>query len=396
MGAVTGLQIPTKLNKLPAMSSARVTTWKWLRTGDEVFPAMLAAIDAARETVRLEIYIYSNDTLGQKFRTALIRARQRGVLVKVLVDGIGSYNLPNDFWTPLRDAGGEARVFNPVALKRFGIRNHRKLLVCDERIAFIGGFNISLEYEGDGITRGWFDLGLQFEGELAQELASSFDEMFALADFRHKRFVRLWRAKQKRAVVFDEEQLLLGGPGRGGNPIRRAMQKDLATARRAHIIEAYFLPTWRIRRGLTRIARRGGEVKMILAGKSDILISQLAGRSLYRRLLKSGTQIHEYQPQILHAKLIILDDVVYVGSANLDPRSLSINYELMIRFNHPQLAAEAREIFAAALNHSVAVDLAAWKRSRGFWTRLKERWAHFIVARVDPQVARRQWKSLPE
>jgi cardiolipin synthase len=357
---------------------------------------MLAAIEAARETIRLEIYIYFNDALGQKFRAALIRARQRGLLVRVLVDGIGSYSLPNDFWTSLRDAGGEARVFNPVALKRFGIRNHRKLLVCDERVAFIGGFNISGEYEGDGITRGWFDLGLQFEGELAQELASSFDEMFALADFRHKRFVRLWQAKQKRAVVFDGEQMLLGGPGRGGNPIRRALYKDLATARRAHIIEAYFLPTWRIRRGLARIARRGGEVKLILAGKSDILISQLAGRSLYRRLLKSGTQIHEYQPQILHAKLIILDDMVYVGSANLDPRSLSINYELMIRFNNPELAAEAREIFAAALSHSAAVDLAAWKRSRGFWTRLKERWAHFIVARIDPQVARRQWKSLPD
>jgi cardiolipin synthase len=390
------LLITPEINNLPAMASSRVTTWKWLRNGDEAFPAMLAAIAAAQQTIRLETYIFSSDDLGQKFRAALLSARQRGVMVKVLVDGIGSHSLPDDFWTPLREVGGEARVFNPIALKRFGIRNHRKLLVCDERVGFIGGFNISQEYEGDGRTRGWLDLGLQFEGELTRDLAGSFDELFALADFRHKRLVRLWQAKQRRAVVFGAEQLLLGGPGRGWNPIRRALNKDLAHARRAQIIEAYFLPTWRIRRGLMRIARRGGEVKLILAGKSDIALSQLAGRSLYRRLLKSGTQIYEYQPQVLHAKLIILDDAVYVGSANLDPRSLSINYELMIRFTNSQMAAEAREIFGTALGQSGAIDLASWKRSRSVWTRLKERWAHFILARVDPHVARRQWKSLPE
>ena len=334
------------------MASPRVTTWNWLRNGDEAFPAMLAAIEAARQTVRLETYIFSDDDLGQRFRATLVRAQQRGVAVKTLVDGIGSHSLPGDFWMPLKEAGGESRIFNPIALKRFGIRNHRKLLVCDECVAFIGGFNISQEYEGDGVTRGWLDLGLRFEGELARDLAASFDEMFALADFRHKRLVRLWRAKQKRAVVFADGQLLLGGPGRGWNPIRRALHQDLARARRAQIIEAYFLPTWRIRRGLARIARWGGEVKLILAGKTDVALSQLAGHSLYRRLFKSGTKIHEYQPQVLHAKLLIFDDAVYVGSANLDPRSLSINYELMIRFENPQMAAEAREIFGAALAHS--------------------------------------------
>jgi cardiolipin synthase len=378
------------------MSSPRVTNWKWLRNGDVAFPAMLAAIDAARQSLRLEVYIFSDDDLGRRFRDALLRAQLRGVMVKVLVDGIGSHNLRDDFWSTLRAAGGEARVFNPIALKRFGIRNHRKLLVCDDGVAFIGGFNISQEYVGNGVTQGWLDVGLQFEGVLARDLAGSFDEMFVLADFRHKRLVRLWQAKQKRAVVFAAEQLLLGGPGRGWNPIRRALHKDLAHTRRAQIIEAYFLPTWRIRRGLSRIARRGGEVKLILAGKTDVALSQLAGRSLYRRLLKSGTQIHEYQPQVLHAKLLIFDDAVYVGSANLDPRSLSINYELMIRFTNPQMAAEAREIFGATLKHSAQIDYAVWKRSRSFWTKLKERWAYFLLARVDPHVARRQWKSLPD
>ena len=381
---------------LAAMASPRVTSWKWLRNGDEAFPALLAAIETARQSIRLETYIFSDDKLGRRFLAALVRAQQRGVKVQTLVDGIGSHSLPETFWTPLQTAGGESRVFNPIALRRFGIRNHRKLLVCDDVVGFIGGFNISQEYEGDGITRGWRDLGIQFEGTLAKDLAASFDEMFAIADFRHKRLARLWQAKLKRNVIYKTEQLLLGGPGRGWNPIRRALNKDLAQARRIQILEAYFLPTWRIRWALARAARKGGEVQLLLAGKSDVALSQAAGRSLYQHLLKSGSQIHEYQPQVLHAKLLILNDAVYVGSANLDPRSLSINYELMVRFEDPQMAAEARTLFGDVLQHSVAINAATWKKSRSFWTRLKERWAYFILARVDPHVARRQWKSLPD
>ncbi len=378
------------------MSSSQVTTWKWLLCGDEAFPAMLAAIDAASRFISLEVYIFSDDELGRRFRDALLRASQRGVTVRVLVDGVGSNNLPDDFWFSLKNAGGEARVFNPITLKRFGIRNHRKLLVCDERVAFIGGFNISHEYEGDGVNRGWRDLGLQLEGGMIGDLSASFDQMFALADFRHKRLVRLWQAKHKKTVVAANEHLLLGGPGRGWNPIRRALNKDLAHARRVQVIEAYFLPTWRIRRALGRAARKGGEVQLVLAGKTDVALSQLAARSLYQRLLKSGAQVSEYQPQILHAKLLVIDDAVYVGSANLDPRSLSINYELMIRFQNPQMAAEARGIFADTLAQSSSIDVATWKHSRSFWTRLKERFAYFVLARIDPRVARLQWKWLPE
>jgi cardiolipin synthase len=126
-----------------------------------------------------------------------------------------------------------------------------------------------------------------------------------------------------------------------------------------------------------------------------VALSQLAGQSLYRRLLKAGAEIYEYQPQILHAKLFVLNDVVYVGSANLDPRSLSINYELMTRFEHPQMAAEAREIITNTLRHCRRVDPAEWRRSRTFWTRFKERWAYFLLARIDPYVARKQWRALP-
>lgn len=378
------------------MSSSQVTNWKWLRSGDAAFAEMLEAIGCAHRFVRLETYIFSDDELGRRVREALVTARQRGATVSVLVDGVGSNDLPEDFWASLKSAGGEVRVFNPVTLKRFGIRDHRKLLVCDDQAAFIGGFNISREYEGDGIARGWRDVGLKLSGAIVSELAASFDEMFVLAEFRHKRLARFRKAQHKKTVLAENDQLLLGGPGRGFNPIRKALNKDLSRARNVQIAQAYFLPTWRIRRALSRIARRGGKVELLLAGKSDVALSQIAARSLYQRLMRAGVKILEYQPQILHAKLLVIDDAVYIGSANLDPRSLSINYELMVRFESARMATEAREIFSDALVHSQQIDIATWKRSRTFWMKIKERFAHFVLARIDPHVARLQWKWLPE
>ena len=167
--------------------------------------------------------------IGERFRDALVRARQRGARVRVLIDGLGSLSLPGDFWKPLRDAGGEARTFNPISLNRISIRNHRKLLVCDERTAFIGGFNIAPEYEGDGVQRGWRDLGVRIEGTLAAQFVASFDEMFERADFQHKRFMRLRRSDAKKSIELPTEQILFSGPGRGFSPIARSLRQDLVT-----------------------------------------------------------------------------------------------------------------------------------------------------------------------
>jgi cardiolipin synthase len=378
------------------LAEPAVADWTWFRSGREIFPAMLAAIDAARESVCLEMYIYAADSLGERFREALVRARQKGARVRVLVDAAGSLGLASTFWQPLRAAGGEVRQFNPLTLDRWGIRNHRKLLVCDERIAFVGGFNIASNYDGDGVTRGWCDLGLRLDGTLAVQLAATFEEMFARADFQHKRFIRLRKSTARQMVLSANEQLLLSGPGRGRNPVKRALRDDLARATNVQIMAAYFLPPWRFRRDLTRIARHGGTVQLILPGKSDVMVSQLAGQSLYRRFLKAGVQIYEYQPQILHAKLIIADDIVYVGSANLDPRSLDINYELMIRFDHQAMAEQARAIFAGSLTHCRPITREKWRQSRTIWRRLKQRWAYWLLVHFDPYLARRQWRALPD
>ena len=358
---------------------------------------MLDSIEAAEQSVCLETYTYAADALGERFRDALIRARQRGVGVRVLVDALGSFGLSQTFWEPLRVVGGQVRYFNPLRLNRMGIRSHRKLLACDERVAFVGGFNITQDYDGDGITSGWCDVGLKIEGSLACELASSFDDMFSRADFQHKRFILLRKPSSNRTIQAPHEQLLLSGPGGlGPNPIKTALRRDLARATSVQIAMAYFVPTWRLRHQLVSVVRAGGRVQLMLAGKSDVTVSKLAAQSLYRRFLKAGVEIYEYQPQILHAKLIIIDDVVYIGSANLDQRSLNINYELMIRFENKEMASQARQVFATNLEHSRGVDLARWRESRTIWRRLKQHWAYFLLVRIDPYIAKKQWRDLPD
>jgi cardiolipin synthase len=380
---------------LPATANGNATC-NWLCTGDEAFPAMLAAIEEARADICLETYIFAAGMPGERFRDALTQAQQRGVRVRVLIDALGSYGLPGDFFDPLTAAGAEVRRFNPLSLHRLSIRNHRKLLVCDDQTAFVGGFNIAPEYEGDGVKCGWCDVGLKITGPLAAQLAASFDEMFARSDFHHKRFLRLRRFDAKKSVTWPTEQILFSGPGRGKNPIKQALRRDLRHARDVKIIVAYFLPTWRLRRDLMEVVRRGGSAQLILAGISDVRLSQMAGRSLYRRFLKFGVRIFEYQPQVLHAKLLIVDDVVYIGSSNLDQRSLQINYELMIRFQSREMAAQAREVFAANLKYCQPIELEEWRKSRTLWQKIEQRFAYWLLVRIDPYFARRQWRALPD
>lgn len=370
------------------------TAFRWLPNGDEAFAAMLAAIAAARHSVRLETYIFAAGIPGNQFLEALLLAQQRGVRTHVLVDAWGSQDLADSYWEPLRQAGGEFRWFNERTHRGFMFRDHRKLLVCDEQIAFVGGFNLAPEYAGDGVARGWCDVGLHIAGPLAAQLADSFDKMFTRAELRHGAFMRVMRTGAHARIASPDGDLLMSGPGRGFSTLKRALQKDLKHARSVQIMAAYFLPTWKLRRELTRVARRGGQVQIILPGQSDVPLSQLASRRLYRVLLAAGVEVYEYQPQILHAKLVLIDDLAYVGSANLDTRSLHINYELTLRLRNERVAEGGRRVFAANLAHCKRITRADWQASQTFWTRLKQRWAYFILARLDLYLARRQLAGL--
>lgn len=365
----------------------------WLRTGREGLAAMLAAIDGARHSVGLEIYILEDSPIAARFREALAAAAGRGVRVRVLVDAFGSLELAADYLQPVIDAGGDCRWFNPLELGRMTYRDHRKLLVVDDELAFVNGFNIGTHYDGDGVVEGWRDLGVMIRGPMVPLLVQAFHAMFGAASFRHRRLARFRRQLAPQRVRTDDGDLFLLSPGRGRNPAREALVRDVERSRRVALTTAYLLPPPRLRRALVRAARNGARVQLLVPGRSDVRLAQLAARGQYAPLLRAGVEIHEYQPAVLHAKRYLLDDVVYVGSANLDLRSLNINYELLVRRVDPALAAAGYAQFETDLAHSRRVDRIEWRR-RPWWNRLAERVAGFLLVRIDARFAMRQMHRL--
>jgi cardiolipin synthase A/B len=354
---------------------------------------MARLIASANHNIQLQTYIFRADQTGERIRSALIDAARRGVRVRLLLDALGSHGLPDDFFAALVELGGELRLFNPLNLRRFIYRHHRKVLICDRHTVILGGFNIGNEYDGDGIESGWCDLGMQMSGGMASELASAFDRLYLLAADTPRRFARLRSAQERRRVDLDHTRLLFSGPGRGANPMKASLLRDLAAADSVRVISPYFLPTWGLRRRLMKLARRGGRVQLLLPGISDVPMARHASRSLYARLLRAGVEIMEYQPQILHAKLVLANGAVYVGSANFNTRSLHIDYELLLRLEDPSLVRQADGLFEALLEHAVSMDRAEWRRRRSLWDRLRQRLAYFIMARLDPLVAGWLWRE---
>jgi cardiolipin synthase len=364
---------------------------------------MERCIDAAANSVRLETYILREEGPATQLCAALLRASERGVRVRLLIDAFGSEDVRPGFLASLRAGGIRVAVFNPKRLLRLSFRNHRKLLVVDEESAIVGGFNIGPEYAGDGVSQGWCDTGLLIRGPVALELARSFDAMFGLAPFNARR-IRRFRRQMRRQAAADGEpryvagagavELLAIGPAISRRLLRRALRHDLRAAREVDIASGYFLPPAGIRRLLYRVVKNSGRVRILLAGATDVPLARHAAERFYRRLFRRRIAIHEYQPQILHAKLTLMDDVIYVGSSNLDRRSLRINYELMLRLQWPELAADARRWFELALQHAPAVDPAQWHDDRTLWQRLRSRLAYLVLARIDPFLARRRFRSI--
>ena len=370
----------------PSEDSACAHRFEWFGSGQQFLTAQLIAIAAARQSIQLEVYIFTDSLIGRSFRDALVEAIRRGIKVELLVDGIGSVRLPKQLFVPILEAGGQQKWFNPPRLGRWALRDHRKALLIDNTLAFVGGCNVSDEYNGDGINQGWRDGGISIEGPVVTHLVREFCEQWRRAELQRW---KLMRGRYRKTIGAEAEVLALFiKPGFGKNPLRMALREDLRNAKDIAITSAYFLPTPRLRAQLVQAERNGARVRLLLAGKSDVRLMWLASQSLYHGLVRRGIKIFEYQPQVLHAKVMVLDDIVYIGSANLDPRSLHINFEIMLRVKDAVLAAKARAQFEHDLLQSQEVTLAHVAGVHSWWQRLKFRAAYFILTRLDPWIAR--------
>ena len=367
-----------------------MVTIRLLKNGAEAFPAMFDAIDRSLSSIALEMYIVADDGTGRELREHPVRAARRGVQVMVLVDAVGSWALDEAFWDVLRSAGGRVRIFRPVSRGMFLFRNHRKLLLVDDRTAFIGGINIADEYyRGREGALPWRDNAVEIAGDDVQRLRGSFDRMWVLAGMPVLKAVLSGRhGRGEWPLVADRVRFLESGPEDVRQPVRRAYRRLIGgAAGRIDLAMGYFYPSGRILRALKRAVIRGVQVRLLFPQKSDVAVARWAARGLYGRLLRSGMEVWEYRPTMLHTKLAIIDDTVIAGSANLDIRSGRINYELVAVVNDRDLAGSARTDFEQDLLQSERILLDAWK-ARPFCQRIKERISYWLLARLDIFIAK--------
>lgn len=358
-------------------------------SGKDRLALLLELIDGAQSTLRLFFYIFGNDGTAAKVRAALIAARQRGVKAWLIVDGFGSANWPDQVFQPLIDAGVVFSRFNPRWGRGYLLRNHQKIVVADESRAIVGGCNVLDDYYADD-PRGssWHDLLLDVEGPAAARLARYYDGLKRWTISERPTLRMLLHLLSRCSDKSGRIRWLFNGPFSRLSPLTRSMRQDIAAARRLDMIQAYFAPNWGMLRRLADVERRGGEMRLISAARSDNMATVSAARHCYRRLLRSRIRIYEYRPQRLHVKLIAADDAVYIGSANFDMRSLYINGEIMIRVEDAGFAEKVRGLVSAHTPWCDEISREEHKARSTWFARLRWLLAYFMVSTVDFTVTR--------
>ncbi|UZW54917.1 cardiolipin synthase B [Sphingobium sp. JS3065] len=364
-----------------------------IETGPALRQALVDLIDGADESLKLYYYIFAADGSGQLILDRLVAARARGVAVTLMVDAFGSAATPLAFFDPLAAAGGHFGRFGARRSTRYLIRNHQKLAIADDRRLLMGGFNVEDGYFGIPAEDCWYDLGLLVEGPQVQAMASWYGQLWRWVSTRKQRFrtlrrmVRNWHSPLHIAPG-DPMRWVIGGPTRRLSPWAQMVKHDLERARRLDMVAAYFSPGRGMLKRLANAARRTGS-RLVLPSRSDNGATVAAARLLYGPLLKRGVEIWEYQPCKLHMKLIVVDDAVYIGSANFDMRSLFLNLEVMLRVEDAGFAQAMRAFIDRRVAESRRITLETHRAQRSLPTLIKQWISYFLVGVLDYTVTRR-------
>lgn len=365
------------VNYLSAIVNARlfsVRELEVLSTGREVYGAELAAIRSAKSSINLEVYLFLRGRAGDDMLAALIERARAGVAVRVVVDRIGSLATPDRYFAALREAGGRVYWYQPIAwytLKRFNNRTHRDLLIVDGRTGFVGGVGVADFWLGpEGAGRPWRDTMVRVTGDLVKGLQTSFAENWLESSGE------ILPDDEFELTAAEEPDVLPPGSGLGlvvdstpsaGRSTRARILFQLLLASARHSIEIaspYFVPDRSLTAELLRAVRRGVRVRVLTPGRwNNHPIARLASRRRYGRLLEGGVEIYEYQPAMMHAKVLIVDDTWCVlGSTNFDNRSFGINDEVNVAIMHNELGQRLQRDFLADLALSGRVTLEEWRR----------------------------------
>jgi cardiolipin synthase len=356
---------------------------KLLRNGAETFPAWLEAIERARERISIEMYIFSDDAIGQKFAEALARAAQRGVQVRLLYDFVGCRGTPAGFFQRMRGFGIHVVAYHKYRFWRPRLwslirRNHRKTLVCDGRLAFTGGLNIANDWvclaDGGG---DWHDAVIQIEGPAVATVEAV--------------FLRTWNRRAPKRLRLDPARLQPPAPAGGvalaviSNSelrdrfaIRRAALHAIRGCRkRLYLANPYFVPDRGILSALRQAARRGADVRLLLPMSSDSLILDLAARAVFEPLLAASVRIFRSR-SVIHTKILSVDGIfVSIGSYNFDHRSLAYNLELVVNVVDDAYAASVVAMLDGDMTASEELTREGFAR-RSWLGRLFERLAYSL------------------
>ncbi|MCU0728873.1 MAG: phosphatidylserine/phosphatidylglycerophosphate/cardiolipin synthase family protein [Sphingopyxis sp.] len=364
-------------------------------SGPDRLARFLQEIDTAQQSIRILTYTFGDDAAGHAIIAALTDAVRRGVCVTMLIDSFGSNEVSDAMFDALRSAGATVRWFGTRWTPRYLIRNHQKLAVFDDTIVITGGFNLAEPYFAPASdVEGWRDLGLRLTGPQVAEAVRWFDGLAQWMEAKRPRFRDLRRLIRQWQPADGPVSWLIGGPTARLSPWRLCLSRHLIGAKRLDVSVPYFSPTSRILRRMAMVAKHGGEARIILPARSDIAATVAAARVHYGFLLKRGVSVAEFQPSWLHNKIIVIDDCVFIGSSNLDRRSLYINMEIMLRVEDAEFAATVRSLLDSQQAQSQMIDLALHRKRRTWISRLRGAVALLMVSTLDYALTRRlAWGS---
>jgi cardiolipin synthase A/B len=360
-----------------------------LRNGEQYFPALVGAVDAAREEVFLETYIFADDETGSLVADALARAAARGVRVHLLIDGFGAREFAPRFRRLLTEAGVRVLVYrpnvSPWTLRRDRLRRmHRKLASVDAALAFVGGINVTDDVDAAGTAPPRYDFAVRVEGPLCADVRREAADLWQRVATAAQQppagpapAAAPVHARGQRAALVVRDSV------RHRRDIERAYLAMIDAAREEVVIaNAYFFPGRRFRRALLRAARRGVRVVLLLQGRVEYVLQYYAARALYGTLIEGGVSIYEYRSSFLHAKVAVFDCChACVGSSNIDPFSLLLAREANVFVADAGFAVELRASLEDAMrNGSSALPRLQWER-QPLWQRVLS-WVGYGIVRA--------------
>jgi cardiolipin synthase len=360
--------------------------YRVLVNGDRIFPAMLAAIRGARETINFETYIYWSGTIGKEFADALAERAHAGIKVHVLVDWVGSQKMDEALVAEMKSAGVEIRKYHPLGwahLGRLNNRTHRKLLVVDGRIGFTGGVGIAEQWSGDAQDpEHWRDTHFQVEGPVVAQMQAVFMDNWIKTTGAVLHGVDYFPALQP--VGTGSAQVFSSSPSGGSASMELMYLMSITAAKRTiRLSSSYFVPNELAVRTMVEAMKRGVKLQIITPGDHiDTETVRAASRARWGELLAGGAEIYEYQPTMYHCKVMIVDEfMVSTGSTNFDDRSFRLNDEANLNVYDREFALEQVRVFDADLRRSRRVDLAEWQ-ARPLREKLLEHLASLLGAQL--------------